>query len=222
MSFMNGVFREYLDKFVQVFIDDILIYSRMMEEHDEHLRLVLQCLREHKLYGKLSKCSFYQSRIHYLGNVISGEGITMDPAKVEASMEWPAPTNVTEVRSFMGLAGYYRRFVEGFSRIANPITELQKKNKKFVWIEKCAEAFRRLKELLTTTPILKVPDMDTDFLVCTDTSKEGLGGVLMQDGRVIDYILRKLRRHEENYATHELELLAMIYALKVWRHYLVG
>jgi hypothetical protein len=222
MSLMNGVFREYLDKFVQVFIDDILIYSRTTEEHDEHLRLVLQCLREHKLYGKLSKCSFYQSRIHYLGHVISGEGIAVDPAKVEAIMEWPAPTNVTEVRSFMGLAGYYRRFVEGFSKIANPITELQKKNKKFVWTEKCAEAFRRLKELLTTAPILKVPDMDADFLVCTDASKEGLGGVLMQDGRVIAYISRKLRRHEENYATHDLELLAIVYALKVWRHYLVG
>jgi hypothetical protein len=222
MSLMNGVFREYLDKFVQVFIDDILIYSRTTEEHDEHLRLVLQCLREHKLYGKLSKCSFYQSRIHYLGHVISGEGIAVDPAKVEAIMEWPAPTNVTEVRSFMGLAGYYRRFVEGFSKIANPITELQKKNKKFVWTEKCAEAFRRLKELLTTAPILKVPDMDADFLVCTDASKEGLGGVLMQDGRVIAYISRKLRRHEENYATHDLELLAIVYALKVWRHYLIG
>jgi hypothetical protein len=198
MSLMNRVFREYLDKFVQVFIDDILIYSRTTKEHDEHLRLVLQCLREHKLYGKLSKCSFYQSRIHYLGHVISGEGIAVDPSKVEAIMEWPAPTNVTEVRSFMGLAGYYRRF------------------------EKCAEAFQRLKELLTTTPILKVPDMDADFLVFTDASKEGLGGVLMQDGRVIAYISRKLRRHEENYATHDLELLAIVYALKVWRHYLVG
>ena len=141
------------------------------------MRLVLQCLREHKLYGKLSKCSFYQSRIHYLGHVISGEGITVDPAKVEAIMEWPTPMNVTEVGSFMGLVGYYRWFVEGFSKIANPIMELQKKNKKFVWTEKCTEAFRRLKELLTTTPILRVPDMDADFLVCTDTSKEGLGGV---------------------------------------------
>jgi hypothetical protein len=138
MSLMNGVFREYLDKFIQVFIDDILIYSQTTEEHDEHLRLVLQCLREHKLYGKLSKCSFYQSKIHYLGHVISDEGIIVDPAKVEAIMEWPAPTNVPEVHSFMGLAGYYRRFVEGFSKIANPITELQKKNKKFVWTEKCA------------------------------------------------------------------------------------
>jgi hypothetical protein len=222
MSLMNGVFCEYLDKFVHVFIDDILIYSRTKEEHDEHLRLVLQCLRENKLYGKLSKCSFYQTKIHYLGHIISGEGIVVDPTKVEAIMEWPTPTNVQEVRSFMGLAGYYRCFVEGFSKIANPITELQKKNKKFVWSEKCVEAFQKLKELLTTTPILKVPDMDKEFLVCTDASKEGLGGVLMQEGRVITYISRKLRIHEENYATHDLELLAIVYALRVWRHYLIG
>jgi hypothetical protein len=124
MSLMNGVFHKYLDKFIQVFIDDILIYSWKMEEHEEHLRLVLQCLREHKLYGKLSKCSFYQSKIHYLGHVISNEGITMDPAKVEAIMEWPTSTNVPEVCSFMGLEGYYRWFVKGFSKIENPITEL--------------------------------------------------------------------------------------------------
>ena len=171
MSLMNGVFCEYLDKFVQVFIDDILIYSRMTEEHDEHLRLVLQCLREHKVYGKLSKCSFYQSKIHYLGNITSGEGITVDPAKVEAIMEWPGSKNVPKVRRFMGLAGYYRQFIEGFSKIENPITELQKKNKKFIRTEKCTETFHRLNELLTTTPILKVSDMDTDFLVCTDACK---------------------------------------------------
>jgi hypothetical protein len=182
MSLMNGVFREYLDMFFQVFIDDILIYSHTTEEHERHLCLVLQCLREHKLFGKLSKCSFYQSKIHYLGHVISDEGIIMDPSKVEAIMEWPAPTNVSKVRIFMGLAGYYQWFVEGFSKIANLITELKKKNKKFVWTEKCVETFRRLKELLTTTLILKVLDMDMNFLVCTDTSKEGLGEVLMQDG----------------------------------------
>ena len=118
-------------------------------------------------------------RIHCLGHVISGEGIAVDPAKVEAIMEWPAPMNVTKVHNFMDLAGYYRRFVEDFSKIANPITELQKKNKKFVWTEKCVEAFRRLKDLLTIAPILKFPDMDADFLVCTDASKEGLGRVLM-------------------------------------------
>jgi hypothetical protein len=222
MSLMNGVFHEYLDKFLQVFIDDILIYYRTMEEHDKNFHLVLQCLREHKFYGKFSKCSFYQSRIHYLGCVISDEGIVMDPTKVEAIMEWPMPTNVLEVRSFMGLAGYYRQFIEVFSKIINPIMKLRKKNKKFVWTEKCAVAFQRLKELLTMTPILKVPDMDADFLVCIDASKEGLGGVLMQDGRVIAYISRKMRRHEENYVMHNLNLLAIVYALKVWRHYLVG
>jgi hypothetical protein len=132
MSLMNGVFREYLDKFIQVFIDDILIYSRTMEEHDEHLRLVLQCLQEQKLYGKLSKCSFYQSKIHYLGHLIFGEGIIVDPTKVEAIMDWPTLTNSMEVHSFMGLAGYYRLFVKGFSKIENPITELKKKNTKFV------------------------------------------------------------------------------------------
>jgi len=128
-----------------------------------------------------------------------------------------------KVISFVGLSGYYRRFVEGFWKISNPITKLQKKkNKEFVWTEKCAKAFRKLKELLTTTSILKGLGMDTSFLVWTDTSKEGLGGVLMQDGRVISYILRKMSRHEENYETHDLELLAIIYALKVWGHYLSG
>jgi hypothetical protein len=124
MSLMNGVFHEHLDKFVQVFIDDILIYSRMMEEHDENLRLVLQSMRENKLYGKLSKCSFYQSMIHHLGHVVSNEGITMDLANFETIMECPASRNVPKVRSFMGLEVYYRRFVEGFLKIENPITEL--------------------------------------------------------------------------------------------------
>jgi hypothetical protein len=132
MSLMNGVFRNYLDKFIQVFIDDILIYSRMTEEHGENLHLTV-CLREHKLFVKLSKCSFYQSRIHYLGYVIFDEGIVVDLAKVEAIMEWHVLTNVPKVRSFMDLAGYYRWFVEGFLKIANPIKELQKKNKKFFW-----------------------------------------------------------------------------------------
>jgi hypothetical protein len=222
MSLMNEVFREYLDRFIQVFIDDILIYSRTMEEHDEHLRLVLQCLRENKLYVKLSKCSFYQSNIHYLGHVIFGEAIAVDLAKVDVIMEWPTLMNVPEVHRFMGLIGYYQRFFKGFSNIANLITKLQKKRNKFVWTEKWAEAFRKLKELLTTTPILKVPDMDVDLLVCTDASKEGLGEVLMQDGRVITYISRNLRRYEENYVTHDLELLAIVYALRVWRHYLIG
>ena len=175
MNLMNSVFRKYLDRFVQVFLDDILIYSRNEREHKEHLRLVLQCLRENQLYGKLSKFSFFQKEIQYLGRTISREGISMDTGKVEAILSWPAPRNSKEVCSFMGLAGYYRRFVEGFSKIASPITNLQKKGTQFDWTEKCQQAFNELKRRLTTTPVLKVPNMDKDFVVCTDASGEGLG-----------------------------------------------
>jgi hypothetical protein len=133
MCLMNGDFREYLDKFVIVFLDDILIYSKSKEEHEQHLRMVLQVLREHQLYAKLSKCSFYQKKIHYLGRIISKDGIAVDQEKIEAIREWSVPKNVTEVKSFMGLAGYYRRLIEGFSNIAHPFTSLQKKSVKFQW-----------------------------------------------------------------------------------------
>ena len=133
MSLMNDVFRKYLDRFVKVFLDDILIYSRNEREHEEHLRIVFSFLRENKLYGKLSKCSFFQTEIHYLGHIISGEGISVDLEKVKAIMEWPVPKNSHEVRSFMGLAGYYRIFVEGFSKIAKPITTFQCKGVMYDW-----------------------------------------------------------------------------------------
>jgi hypothetical protein len=222
MSLMNGVFRKYLDHFVQVFLDDILIYSKNEIEHEEHLRIVLSFLRENKLYGKLSKCSFFQKEIHYLGHIISDEGISVDPEKVKAIMEWPVPKNAHEVRSFMGLAGYYRRFVEGFSKIAKPITMLQCKGVRYEWTEECDRAFIELKRLLTSALILRVPDMKKEFTVCTDASKQGLGAVLMQDGGVIAYASRKLKKHEELYATHDLELAAVMLALKIWRNYLVG
>ncbi|KAH9297900.1 hypothetical protein KI387_029582, partial [Taxus chinensis] len=183
MSLMNGVFRTFLDRFVLVFLDDILIYSHSKEEHEEHLRQVLQVLREQKLYGNLEKCSFFQTEIQYLGHIISSEGISVDPSKIQAILDWPTPTSVTEVRSFMGLVGYYRRFVQDFSRIAHPITSLQRKGKKFDWSEKCEQAFQLFKERLTTAPILAVPDPTEDFVVCTDASLEGLGAVLMQERR---------------------------------------
>eukprot|EP00253_Pinus_taeda_P020588 PITA_20588 len=222
MNLMNNVFRKYLDQFVQVFLDDILIYSKNKEEHEDHLRIVLSCLRERQLYGKLSKCSFFQERIHYLGHVILGEGISVDLEKVKAIMDWPIRKNAHEIRSFMGLAGYYRRFVEGFSKFAKPITTLQRKGVKYEWTEECNKAFSELKRLLTSRPILRVPDMDKDFTVCTDASKQGLGAMLMQDRGVIAYASRKLKPHEELYATHDLELAAVMLALKIWRHYLVG
>jgi hypothetical protein len=222
MCLMNGVFREYLDKFVIIFLDDILIYSKSEEEHEHDLRMVLQVLREHQLYAKLSKCSFYDKHIHYLGHIISKDGIEVDPEKIEAIREWSMPKNVIEVRSFMGLAGYYRRFIEGFSKIAHPITSLQRKGVKFQWTLDCKKSFQHLKQLLTSAPILRIADPTEDFIVCTNACNEGLGGVLSQNGVVICYESRKLKDHERNYATHDLELTTIVHALRKWRHYLMG
>jgi hypothetical protein len=142
MCLMNGVFRDYLEKFVIVFLDEIMVYSKLEEEHEKHLRMVLQVLREHQLYAKLRKCSFYQEQIHYLGHIISKDGIVVEPENIEAIRGWSAPNNVIEVRSFMGLASYYRRFIAGFSRIAHPITSLQWKEKKFRWTKDCEKSFQ--------------------------------------------------------------------------------
>jgi len=222
MCLMNSVFSKYLDKFVLVFLDDIFVYSKNEEEHEEHLRLTLQLLREHQLYAKLSKCDFYRDRIQYLGHIISEEGISMDPEKIEAIMNWPTPRNVTDIRCFMGLVGYYRRFIEGFSKVSHSITSLQRKGINFEWTPICEEIFQQLKNLLTSAPILKVADPEKYFVVCTDACGQGLGGVLMQDNHVICYESRKLKEHEKNYATHDLELAAIVHALKMWRHYLMG
>ena len=157
-----------------------------------------------------------------MGHIISEEGITIDPSKIETIQEWPTLKNVTEVRSFMGLAGYYRRFIEGFSRIAHPITSLQKKGVDFEWTSKCEENFQKLKELLISAPILRIVDPEKDCVVWTDACKEGLGGILTQEGHVICYESRKLKDHERNYAMHDLELVAIVHALKMWRHYLIG
>jgi hypothetical protein len=158
MCLMNNVLNKFMDKFVLVFIDDILIYSKNREEHEEHLRLVLQVLREHQLYAKFSKCNFFQKQVHYLGHVISKEGVAVDPDKIRSIMEWPTPKDVSDIRSFMGLAGYYRRFIKGFSKIGCPITALQKKGIKFIWTSKCEEIFQELKYLLTHAPVLKIAE----------------------------------------------------------------
>jgi hypothetical protein len=219
---MNGIFREYLDKFVIVFLDDILIYSKSEEEHEQHLRMVLQVLREHQLYAKLSKCSFYHKQIHYLGHIISEEGIAVDPEKIESIRGWSAPKNVSEVRSFMGLASYYMRFIEGFIKIAHPITSLQNKGVKFQWTLDCEKSFQHLKKLLTSDPILRITYPNEDIIVCIDACKEGLGGVLIQNGFVVCYESRRLKEHERHYVTHDLELEDIVHALRKWRHYLTG
>jgi hypothetical protein len=137
MCLMNNVLIKFLDKFVLVFIDDILIYSKQREEQEEHLRLVLQVLIEHHLYDKFSKFDFFHKKFHYLGHVISKEGVSVDPQKIRSIMEWPTPKDVSDIRSFMGLARYYKRFIKGFSKIGCPITSLQKKEIKLIWTSKC-------------------------------------------------------------------------------------
>jgi hypothetical protein len=154
--------------------------------------------------------------------VVSPEGIVVDPGKVKEVLKWKPPMTVSEIRSFHGLAGYYRRFILNFSKIAKPITELLKKGNKYIWSEACDEAFKHLKKLLTTSPMLPQPDTTKPFDVYCDASATGLGGVLMQEGRVISYSSRQLRRHEEHYPTHDLELAAVVMALWIWRHYLLG
>jgi hypothetical protein len=176
----------------------------------------------HKLYAKFSKCEFWLEKISFLGHILTAEGVAVDPGKVETVSNWQQPTNVSEIRSFLGLAGYYRRFIEGFSMIARPMTELLKKEKKFNWTESCERSFQELKKRLTTAPVLTPPDIQRDFVVYCDASRQGLGCVLMQNGKVVAYASRQLKPHEQNYPTHDLEFAAVVHALKIWRHYLIG
>ncbi|KAL0462207.1 UNVERIFIED_CONTAM: Retrovirus-related Pol polyprotein from transposon [Sesamum latifolium] len=191
MALMNRTFQEYLDRFVIIFIDDILVYSKNREEHEQHLRIVLQILKEKELYAKLSKCEFWVNQVIFFGHVISGDGVMPDPSKVKVVIEWRIPKNATEVRSFLELAGYYRRFVEGFSIIAGPLIKLLRKGVAFQWTEQCQQSFDELKRRLTSTPILTLPSGSGGYVVYTDASKQGLGCVLMQNGKVIAYASRK-------------------------------
>ncbi|GJS27948.1 reverse transcriptase domain-containing protein, partial [Tanacetum coccineum] len=222
IDLMNRVCKPYLDKFVIVFIDDILIYSRNKEEHASHLRIILELLRKEKLYAKFSKCDFWIHIVQFLGHLIDSQGLHVDPAKIEAVKNWTSPTTPTEVRQFLGLAGYYRRFIEGFSKIAKPLTKLTQKNKSYIWGEEQESAFQLLKQKLCEAPILALPEGNDNFVVYCDASLQGLGAVLMQREKVIAYASRQLKPHEENYTTHDLELGAVIFALKIWRHYLYG
>src|ERR687885_1514720 len=222
MDLMNRVCRPFLDKFVIVFIDDILIYSKTEAEHESHLRQVLELLKENQLYAKFSKCEFWLREVQFLGHIICKEGIKVDPAKIEAVMNWKSPRNPTEIKSFLGLAGYYRRFIKDFSKIAGPLTKLTRKDVPYKWDDAQEAAFQKLKQLLCQAPVLTLPEGSEDFVVYCDASFAGLGCVLMQRGKVIAYASRQLKTHEKNYPVHDLELAAMVFALKLWRHYLYG
>ncbi|CAA0841269.1 Uncharacterized mitochondrial protein AtMg00860, partial [Striga hermonthica] len=222
MDLMNRIFHPYLDQFFIVFIDDILIYSKSQKEHEEHLRVVLETLRREKLYAKFSKCEFWLRRVAFLGHVIMQAGIEVDPSKVVAVQNWSTPKSPSKVRSFLGLAGYYRRFIEGFSKIAFPLCQLTRKSVEFEWTDRCEASFQELKRRLTSAPVLTIPDPSRSFTIFSDASRQGLGCVLMQDGQVVTYASRQLKPHEQNYPTHDLELAAVVHALKIWRHYLYG
>ena len=222
MDLMNRVFKPYLDQFVVVFIDDILVYSKSREEHESHLSVILQTLRDKQLYAKLMKCEFWLDIVSFLGHVVTKDGISVDPGKVDVVSNWRRPNTVTEIRSFLGLAGYYRRFIEGFSKIALPLTKLTQKGVKFKWFDDCERSFQELKERFVTALILTIPSSLGGFVVYNDASRQGLGCVLMQHGRVVAYASRQLKPYERNYPTHDLELDAVIFALKIWRHFLFG
>nr|GFB73258.1 putative reverse transcriptase domain-containing protein [Tanacetum cinerariifolium] len=187
LSTVTTSFRPYLDKFVIIFIDDILIYSKDEKEHEEHLKAIVELLKKEELYAKFSKCEFWIPKVQFLGHVIDSQGIHVDPAKIESVKDWASPKSPMEIHQFLGLAGYYRRFIEGFLKIAKPITKLTQKKVKF----------------------------DEDFIVYCDASNKGLGAVLMQREKVISYASRQLKIHEKNHTTHDLELGAVVFALKI-------
>lgn len=225
-ALMNKIFHQEIDQFVVVYLDDILIYSKNMDEHRTHLARVLQVLQEHQLYAKWKKCSFAQPAISYLGHVIDKEGIHTDPDKIRVVRDWKAPKNAQGVRSFLGLANFFRRFIQGFADLAHPLYELTKKKATFVWQTVHEEAFEKLKKALISAPVVVAPLPNTNFVVMTDASDVAIGAVLLQDQgkglQVIAFESRKLNPHERNYAVHEKEMLAIVYALRTWRPYLFG
>ncbi|GJU87180.1 putative reverse transcriptase domain-containing protein [Tanacetum coccineum] len=192
------------------------------KEHEEHLKAILELLKKEELYAKFSKCEFWIPKVQFLSHVIDSQGIHVDPAKIESIKDWASPKTPTEIHQFLGLAGYYRRFIEGFSKIAKSMTKLTQKGVKFDWGDKEEAAFQLIKQKLCSAPILALPEGSEDFVVYCDASHKGLGAVLMQREKVIAYASHQLKIHEKNYTTHDLELGSVVFALKIWRHYLYG
>ncbi len=226
MHLMHQVFRPLLDRFVLVFLDDILIYSQTAEEHDKHVREVLELLRKHKLFAKESKCELFKARVEFLGHMVDADGIHMMEDKVRAVTDWPQLRSVADVQSFLGTVGYYRRFVRMFSDIASPLTQLLQKEQPFVWGEAQQQAFSKLKSAVSQQPVLILPDVSLPYVVTTDASGFAVGAWLGQERgsglQPIAFLSKKMLPAERNYPVHEQELLAIVIALKEWRHYLSG
>ena len=219
-SLMNDIFKDYINKFVVVYLDDILIFSDSPEQHLHHLKLVLQRLREHKLYAQLPKCDFGLSELKFLGHIIGASGVSPDPAKVQVVKDWPEPANAAELRSFLGLAQYFRKFIRGYAQTVCALYDLLKTNAVFNFSDAHKKAFEQVKYSLAHAPVLKAPDFSQPFELWTDASTHGIGSVLMQGGHPVAYESRKLSSAEFNYTTTEQELLAVVHSLKVFRPYI--
>ncbi|XP_061349872.1 uncharacterized protein LOC133295092 [Gastrolobium bilobum] len=220
-STMNAIFSEFLKKFVVIFFEDILVYSFSPEIHVDHLTAVFSTMRSHSLFAKLEKCAFAQSEIPYLGHVISGQGVTPDPDKIKAIVEWPVPTTSTQVRAFLGISGYYRKFIKKYATMVAPLTDLLSKTG-FIWSELANQAFETLKQLLVSTPILALPNFSYPFMVETDVSGVGIGAVLLQKEKPITYFSRKLSPTMQRQSVYVREMFAITSAISKWRQYLLG
>jgi hypothetical protein len=218
---MNSIFKPFLRKFVLVFFDDILIYSKSWEDHVRHVDKVLQLLKEQQLYAKPSKCFFGVKEVEYLGHIVSHEGVKVDPNKIKAMMDWPIPKTLKNLRGFLGLTGYYRKFVRNYGRIAAPLTALTKKDA-FSWTPEATKAFEQLKEVMCKVPVLTTPDFTKTFIVECDASGNGIGVILMQEGRPLAFESRPLKGKDLHKPIYEKEMMAILHALKKWRPYLIG
>ncbi|GJU78624.1 putative mitochondrial protein [Tanacetum coccineum] len=219
-SLMNTVFKAFLRRFVLVFFNDILIYSKNLKEHCDHLAQVLQVMKDKTLYAKKSKCYFAVPQVEYLGHIISAQGVSIDPSKIEAMQKWPIPSTLKQFRGFLGLTGYYKRFIKDYASISQPLVALKKKDA-FKWNPSAKLAYHKLKEAMVKAPVLALPNFDQDFVVETDASGKGIGAVLCQNGHPIAYWSKALSSKHQALSTYEKEFLAVVTALDKWKGYLL-
>lgn len=220
-SLMNDIFCPYLRKFVLVFFDDILIYSKTKEQHREHLKTILRILAEQQFFANEKKCTFGKETVAYLGHEISSHGVAVDKDKIKAILEWEQPKNLRELRGFLGLTGYYRKYVERYAQIAGPLTDQLRKDS-FGWTSEATGAFNKLKEALTSPPVLATPNFAKEFVLETDASGTGIGAVLLQDSRPLAYFSKLLGVRARQKSIYEKELMAICLAIQKWRYYLLG
>lgn len=220
-SLMNQVFQPYLRRFILVFFDDILVYSSTNDQHLDHLQLTLEVLRKHQLFLKRSKCQFFSTSIEYVGHIISKDGVSADPSKTKVMSDWSVPKNLKGLRGFLGLTGYYRRFIQGYGTIARPLTILLRKNN-FHWNQEAEQAFNQLKQAMIQAPVLALPNFNQQFIIEADASGGGIGAVLMQQGQPIAFMSKALSTQHQALSVYEKELLALVSAVQKWRPYLIG